>query len=68
MLGPFAAEGVRTGQRAISADHNQAIDPLLEQVMDGPLPTRSFPEFLRAGRAGHSLTPVQDPKYPGQSP
>ena len=60
VLGPLAAELVRTRQGAVAADHDEVIDAVLEQVRGRPVAALVRAEVGAAGRADHRAAFGQD--------
>ena len=57
---PFTAEDIGTGQRAVSADDDQAIYAMLHQVQSGLPSALTGTEFITAGRTNNGATLVQN--------
>jgi len=61
--GPLLPEQVRAGQAGVAADHDQPIDPALQQVPDSLAPAHLGAKLLASRGAEHGAAPVQDPPY-----
>ena len=60
VLGPFAAELVRTRQRAVTSDDNQVVDAVLQQVRGCAVTPLVRAEFGAASRADDRATFCKD--------
>ncbi len=58
---PFLAEDVRAGQRAVAADDDQPVDPILEQVAGSRPASFGRAESFAAGRPDDGPAALQDP-------
>jgi hypothetical protein len=65
-LRPLLAEPVGAGQAAVATDHDQRLDPQLEQVAGGPPATLPLLELRRPGRPQDGAAAVQDPAHIGR--
>ncbi len=59
--GPFLPEKICAGQRAIAADDDQAVDPVLDQVQGCLSAAFARAELIAAGRADDRPALVQNP-------
>ena len=60
VAGPFLAELVSAGQRPVAADHNQAVNAPLEQILARAAPAFVLVELRASSRADHGSALVQN--------